>query len=71
MHFLSQVYHIYQNMQIQLSPETKSVLRMEPSERTEELLRPALLNLQQAVGAFGEFPIKLQQSLVKVGWYER
>ncbi|KAL5011779.1 hypothetical protein ScPMuIL_010330 [Solemya velum] len=55
----------------QVSNEAKIILSMDPSERTEDQLRVALVALTQAVGAFGEFPIRMQQSLVRVGWYEQ
>lgn len=44
---------------------------MEPERRTEEQLKVALLALNQAVEAFSEFPITMQKSLVRVGWYEQ
>ncbi|XP_052077494.1 cyclic nucleotide-binding domain-containing protein 2-like isoform X1 [Mytilus californianus] len=53
-----------------LSNEAKTVLSMDPDERTEDQLKIALLALNQAVNAFSEFPITMQRSLVRVGWYE-
>nr|XP_022321378.1 cyclic nucleotide-binding domain-containing protein 2-like isoform X2 [Crassostrea virginica] len=53
-----------------LSNEAKAILSMEPERRTEEQLKVALLALNQAVEAFSEFPITMQKSLVRVGWYE-
>ncbi|XP_063414048.1 cyclic nucleotide-binding domain-containing protein 2-like isoform X2 [Mytilus trossulus] len=53
-----------------LSNEAKTVLSMDPDERTEDHLKIALLALNQAVNAFSEFPITMQRSLVRVGWYE-
>ncbi|XP_048775168.2 cyclic nucleotide-binding domain-containing protein 2-like isoform X2 [Ostrea edulis] len=53
-----------------LSNEAKAILSMEPERRTEEQLKVALLALNQGVEAFSEFPITMQKSLVRVGWYE-
>ncbi|XP_062585589.1 cyclic nucleotide-binding domain-containing protein 2-like isoform X1 [Saccostrea cucullata] len=53
-----------------LSNEAKAILSMEPERRTEEQMKVALLALNQAVEAFSEFPITMQKSLVRVGWYE-
>lgn len=58
-------------MQACLSNEAKTVLSMDPDERTEDHLKIALLALNQAVNAFSEFPITMQRSLVRVGWYEQ
>jgi hypothetical protein len=54
-----------------LSNEAKTVLSMDPVDRTEDQLKVALLALNQAVDAFSEFPITMQRSLVRVGWYEQ
>ncbi|XP_045203529.2 cyclic nucleotide-binding domain-containing protein 2-like isoform X2 [Mercenaria mercenaria] len=53
-----------------LSNEAKIIMSLYPADRTEDQLKLALLALNQAVDAFGEFPIKLQRSLASVGWYE-
>ncbi|XP_071089026.1 uncharacterized protein [Haliotis cracherodii] len=58
------------NREAQLSTEAKAILSIDPGDRTEEQLHLALASLKQAVDAFGEFPIKMQRSLVRVGWYE-
>ncbi|XP_067661280.1 cyclic nucleotide-binding domain-containing protein 2-like [Haliotis asinina] len=58
------------NREAQLSTEAKAILSMDPGDRSEEQLHLALASLKQAVDAFGEFPIKMQRSLVRVGWYE-
>ncbi|XP_070552935.1 cyclic nucleotide-binding domain-containing protein 2-like isoform X3 [Ptychodera flava] len=55
---------------MQLSPDAKQILSMPPEERTEEQKKIALLSLKSAVEAFAEFPIRMQRSLVSVGWYE-
>jgi hypothetical protein len=57
--------------QVNISNEAKAILSMEQHERTEEQLHAALLALNSAVDSFSEFPIKMQQSLVRVGWYEQ
>ncbi|XP_067661264.1 cyclic nucleotide-binding domain-containing protein 2-like [Haliotis asinina] len=54
-----------------ISTEAKEILCMNPADRTEEQLHIAQLSLDQAVDAFNEFPIKMQKSLVKAGWYEQ
>ncbi|XP_038055388.1 cyclic nucleotide-binding domain-containing protein 2-like [Patiria miniata] len=54
----------------QLSTEVKRILTKYPSERTAEEVHLALVALKNAVQAFGEFPIKMQESLAMVGWYE-
>ncbi|XP_064603627.1 uncharacterized protein LOC135469039 [Liolophura sinensis] len=56
--------------ELQLSSEAKAILSMEPSKRTAEQLHVALVALNQSVEAFSEFPIKMQESLVRVGFYE-
>ncbi|XP_074650096.1 uncharacterized protein LOC141905196 isoform X2 [Tubulanus polymorphus] len=56
--------------ELQISHEAKTIMSMDPKERTEDQLHTALVSLNQAVEAFGEFPIKMQQSLVRRGWYE-
>ncbi|XP_077984224.1 cyclic nucleotide-binding domain-containing protein 2-like isoform X2 [Glandiceps talaboti] len=55
---------------MQLSQDAKHILSMPPEERTEEQKKVALLSLKNAVEAFAEFPIRMQRSLVSVGWYE-
>ena len=62
-------YNIY--LQTQISNEAKTILSLDPSERTEDQLHIALLALNAAVEAFSEFPITMQRSLVRVGWYEQ
>ncbi|KAK3611132.1 hypothetical protein CHS0354_014877 [Potamilus streckersoni] len=54
-----------------ISNEAKQILSLDQGDRTEEQLKTALLSLNQAVDAFGEFPIKMQRSLVRVARYER
>ncbi|XP_013389746.1 uncharacterized protein LOC106158359, partial [Lingula anatina] len=54
----------------QISNEAKSILSKPPSERTEEQLKVALASLKNTVESFTEFPINMQLSLVKVGFYE-
>ena len=54
-----------------LSNEARLILSMDPSERTPDQLHTAVLALQTAVDAFSEFPMKMQTSLVRVGWYEQ
>ncbi|XP_064636320.1 uncharacterized protein LOC135493189 isoform X2 [Lineus longissimus] len=56
--------------QIQISDQAKQILMMDPKDRVDEQRHIALVSLNQAVDAFGEFPIKMQQSLVRRGWYE-
>ncbi|XP_041357807.1 cyclic nucleotide-binding domain-containing protein 2-like [Gigantopelta aegis] len=55
----------------QINADVKLILSMEPEDRTPDQQRLALVGLNSAVEVFGEFPIKMQQSLVRVGWYER
>ncbi|KAK3100723.1 hypothetical protein FSP39_024272 [Pinctada imbricata] len=57
--------------EIPLSNEAKVILSLDPEERTEGQHKVALIALNQAVEAFSEFPIKMQKSLVRVGWYEQ
>ena len=57
-------------MQITVSAEVKEILLMEPAERNEEQRHTVLLALQRSIDAFGEFPIRMQKSLVRTGWYE-
>ncbi|KAK2146642.1 hypothetical protein LSH36_592g00048 [Paralvinella palmiformis] len=54
----------------QISNEAKTILSLDPSDRTEDQFHIALLALNAAVDAFSEFPITMQRSLVRVGWYE-
>ncbi|VDI12988.1 Hypothetical predicted protein [Mytilus galloprovincialis] len=54
-----------------LSNEAITILSMNPEERTDEQCKLALLALNHAVKAFGEFPKAMQKSLVRVGWYEK
>ena len=54
-----------------LSQEAKTILGMDPGERTPDQLHTALLAMQTAVEAFSEFPINMQNSLIRVGWYEQ
>ncbi|XP_060078864.1 cyclic nucleotide-binding domain-containing protein 2-like [Ylistrum balloti] len=56
--------------EVYLSNEAKVILSMDPRDRTDDHLKVALLALNNAVEAFGEFPITMQRSLVRVGWYE-
>ncbi|CAL1526847.1 unnamed protein product [Lymnaea stagnalis] len=58
------------NREIQVTVEAKAILSLEPSRRTHHQLRQVLLSLRQAVNEFSEFPITMQESLVRVGWYE-
>ncbi|XP_059166002.1 cyclic nucleotide-binding domain-containing protein 2-like, partial [Physella acuta] len=58
------------NREIQVTAEAKAILSLEPSRRTPPQLRQVLLSLRQAVKEFSEFPITMQESLVRVGWYE-
>ncbi|KAJ8297714.1 hypothetical protein KUTeg_024245 [Tegillarca granosa] len=57
--------------EIFLSNEAKHILSLAPSDRTKDQLKIALLALNQTVEAFSEFPITMQKSLVRVGWYEQ
>ena len=57
--------------QTQISNEAKTILSLDPSDRTEDQFHIALLALNAAVDAFSEFPITMQRSLVRVGWYEQ
>ncbi|KAH9523209.1 hypothetical protein Btru_066107 [Bulinus truncatus] len=56
--------------EIPVSIEAKAILSLEPSRRTTHQLRQVLISLRQAVKEFSEFPITMQESLVRVGWYE-
>lgn len=47
------------------------MLERHPTTRTERDLRLVLTALDQTVKAFAEFPLKMQEKLVRVGWYER
>ena len=58
-------------LQIQVSNEAKAILSMAPGMRSEEQQHVALVSLSQAVPEFGEFPIAMQEALVRVGWYEK
>ncbi|CAH1777770.1 unnamed protein product [Owenia fusiformis] len=59
------------NKEVLLSYEARHILRTDPLERTPEQNHIALVSLNQTVEAFSEFPIKMQESLVKAGWLER
>ena len=50
--------------------EVRAILSMDPPTRSQDQLHTALVGLEQCIEAFGEFPIMMQRSLVKVGWYE-
>ncbi|ESO93798.1 hypothetical protein LOTGIDRAFT_228568 [Lottia gigantea] len=54
----------------QISNEVKATLKNDPSLRTEEQRRIALLYLNTYIEVFGEYPVNMQKALVKVGWYE-
>ncbi|XP_033116121.1 cyclic nucleotide-binding domain-containing protein 2-like isoform X2 [Anneissia japonica] len=56
--------------QRQLSTEVKQTLIKLPEYRTEEDVISALASLRMRVEPFREFPIKMQQSIVRVGWFE-
>ncbi|XP_048589559.1 uncharacterized protein LOC5509533 isoform X2 [Nematostella vectensis] len=56
--------------EIKLSQDAVQILSMSPGTRTDEQLQGALVALKASVPAFGEYPLKMQQQLVKVGWYE-
>ncbi|XP_022079599.1 cyclic nucleotide-binding domain-containing protein 2-like isoform X2 [Acanthaster planci] len=56
--------------EVQLSTEVKRILTKYPSERTADEVHLALIALKNAVQAFDKFPIKMQESLAMVGWYE-
>ncbi|KAK7480125.1 hypothetical protein BaRGS_00028609, partial [Batillaria attramentaria] len=58
------------NRDLNVSNEAKAILSMTPGTRSEEQQHVALVSLCQAVPAFSEFPKAMQQSLVRVGWYE-
>ncbi|XP_050416967.1 cyclic nucleotide-binding domain-containing protein 2 isoform X2 [Patella vulgata] len=60
----------YLIFKVHVSPEAKTTLMLPPCYRTEEQRRVALLSLNTAVEVFSEFPVKMQKSIVKVGWYE-
>ncbi|XP_078602728.1 uncharacterized protein LOC144876850 isoform X2 [Branchiostoma floridae x Branchiostoma japonicum] len=53
-----------------VSDEAKAILRLAPEDRTEEQIQLALKSVRSAVDVFSEFPIKMQESLIRVGWYE-
>ncbi|XP_066287696.1 cyclic nucleotide-binding domain-containing protein 2-like [Branchiostoma lanceolatum] len=53
-----------------VSDEAKGILRLAPEDRTEEQIQLALKSVRSAVEVFSEFPIKMQESLIRVGWYE-
>ena len=55
--------------QVYISNEAKAILRMNPDLRTEEQVHIVLASLNTAVQAFSEFPINMQKSLARVGWY--
>ncbi|EDO37972.1 predicted protein, partial [Nematostella vectensis] len=56
--------------EIKLSQDAVQILSMSPGTRTDEQLQGALVALKASVPAFGEYPLKMQQQPVKVGWYE-
>ncbi|XP_076468500.1 cyclic nucleotide-binding domain-containing protein 2-like isoform X2 [Babylonia areolata] len=64
------VYSFRARREIQVSNEAKAILSMAPGTRSDEQRHVALVSLSQAVPEFGEFPIAMQEALVRVGWYE-
>eukprot|EP00057_Strongylocentrotus_purpuratus_P009719 XP_011664193.1 PREDICTED: uncharacterized protein LOC582848 isoform X1 [Strongylocentrotus purpuratus] len=55
----------------QLSCETKRILSKESSERTPEEVQKALVSLRNTLDAFCEFPVQMQQSIAKFGFYNK
>ena len=47
------------------------MLSLRPEHRTTEQLYATLRQMQTAVSAFAEFPLRMQKLLVKRGWFER
>ncbi|XP_055957456.1 uncharacterized protein LOC126822580 isoform X2 [Patella vulgata] len=54
-----------------ISNDAIDALCLNPVERTGEQIRHCLVSLNTMIPAFSEFPIKMQTSLVQVGWYEK
>ncbi|KAK6180869.1 hypothetical protein SNE40_008844 [Patella caerulea] len=54
-----------------ISTDAIEALCLNPVERTGEQIRHCLVSLNTMIPAFSEFPIKMQTSLVQVGWYEK
>ncbi len=47
------------------------MLTLAAEERSADQLHVALVALQQAVEAFSDYPVSMQRSLVKRGFYEQ
>nr|XP_054755092.1 uncharacterized protein LOC129261082 [Lytechinus pictus] len=55
----------------QLSLEVKRILMKEPSDRSHEEVKKALILLRTTLDAFCEFPVQMQQSIAKFGFYNK
>ncbi|KAI0227325.1 hypothetical protein LSAT2_022233 [Lamellibrachia satsuma] len=53
-----------------ISIDTRAILTMEPSRRTEEQRRTALHCLRSNVPEFSQFPVHMQEAIVRIGWFE-
>ncbi|KAJ7340503.1 hypothetical protein OS493_003255 [Desmophyllum pertusum] len=54
---------------MRVSAEVKVILSVHPEQRTEQQLAKVQFSLR-SIRSFAEYPQRIQQKLVKVGWYE-
>lgn len=57
------------NRKMRVSAEVKIILSVHPEQRTEQQLAKVLFSLR-SIRSFAEYPQRIQQKLVRVGWYE-
>ncbi|XP_068761592.1 uncharacterized protein [Montipora capricornis] len=57
------------NRKMRVSAEVKMILLVHPEQRTEQQLAKVLFSLR-SIQSFAEYPQRIQQKLVRVGWYE-
>ncbi|XP_039270529.2 uncharacterized protein LOC120345167 [Styela clava] len=58
------------NSEKRISPELRRIMTLAPALRTEKELKFALNNLRVLAESFGEFPIRMQEALVRVTWLD-
>ena len=46
-------------------------MRLNPKMRSPDMVHAAVVGINAIVEAFSEFPLSMQTSLVKRGWYEK
>ncbi|XP_015779126.1 PREDICTED: uncharacterized protein LOC107356968 [Acropora digitifera] len=57
------------NRKMRISAEVKMILSVHPEQRTEQQLAKVFFSLR-SIQSFAEYPQRIQQKLVRVGWYE-